>query len=143
MRLSFLNPLQGPHNPLYGPRFPDQSHVYAGETARRLRAAAAAAGVPLREGVYAFSCGPTFETPAEVRAYGLLGAGLVGMSTVPEAIVASACGIRVGALSLVTNLAAGLSPAELRHEDVVETARTSAMRLAGLLRAYLAGIAAP
>ena len=143
LRMSYLNPLQGPHNPLYGPRFPDQSHVYGDETAARLRRAATAAGVVLREGVYAFSCGPTFETPAEVRAYGLLGADLVGMSTVPEAIVASACGIRVGALSLVTNMAAGLGNAALRHEDVVETARTSSERMAALLVAYFAEIATP
>ena len=143
LRLSFLNPLQGPHNPLYGPRFPDQSHVYGAETADRLRRAAHTAGLALREGVYAYSCGPTFETPAEVRAYGLLGADLVGMSTVPEAIVASACGIRIGALSLVTNMAAGLGSAALRHEDVVETARTSGERLAALLVAYLAELVAP
>ena len=77
-----------------------------------------------------------------MRAYGLLGADLVGMSTVPEAIVASACGIRVGALSLVTNMAAGLGNAALRHEDVVETARTSSERMAALLVAYFAEIAA-
>lgn len=142
LRLSYLNPLQGPHNPLYGPRFPDQTHVYGGETADRLRRAAAATHVPLHEGVYAFSCGPTFETPAEVRAYGILGADLVGMSTVPEAIVASACGIRVGALSLVTNPAAGLGDAALRHEDVVEAAHTSGERIAALLVAYLAEVAA-
>ena len=143
LRMSYLNPLQGPHNPLFGERFPDQSHVYGEETADRLRRAAAAAGIALHEGVYAYSCGPTFETPAEVRAYGILGADLVGMSTVPEAIVASACGIRVGALSLVTNMAAGLGSAMLRHEDVVETASTSGERLAALLVAYLSERAAP
>ena len=137
LRLNYLNPLLGPHNPLFGPRFPDQSHVYTESFRADLRAAAKTAGVPLREGVYAFSCGPTFETPAEVRAYGLLGADLVGMSTVPEAIVASACGIEVAALSLVSNMAAGLASAALTHEDVVETARISTGRMVQLLSAFL------
>ena len=137
LRLNYLNPLLGPHNPLFGPRFPDQSHVYTESFRADLRAAAKTAGVPLREGVYAFSCGPTFETPSEVRAYGLLGADLVGMSTVPEAIVASACGIEVAALSLVTNMAAGLGNAALTHEEVVETARISTGRMVQLLSAFL------
>lgn len=136
LRLSFLNPLLGPHNPLYGPRFPDQSHVYDEAFCADLRAAADAESIPLAEGVYAYSCGPTFETPAEVRAYGLLGADLVGMSTVPEAIVATACGIRVAALSLVTNMAAGLGGVELSHEEVVETARVSTDRMVRLLTAF-------
>lgn len=137
LRLNYLNPLLGPHNPLYGPRFPDQSHVYSEDFRADLRHAAESAGVPLAEGVYAFSCGPTFETPAEVRAYGILGADLVGMSTVPEAIVATACGIEVGALSLVTNMAAGLGAAALSHEEVVETARVSTERMVALLTAFL------
>ena len=138
LRLNYLNPLLGPHNPVFGPRFPDQSNVYDEAFRSDLQAAASAVcGRPLMEGVYAFSCGPTFETPSEVRAYGMLGADLVGMSTVPEAIVASACGIRIGALSLVTNMAAGLGSAALTHEEVVETARISTRRMVALLSAFL------
>jgi purine-nucleoside phosphorylase len=140
LRLTFLNPLLGPHNPLYGPRFPDQSHVYDAAFRADLHAAAQSESIPLTEGVYAYSCGPTFETPAEVRAYGMLGADLVGMSTVPEAIVATACGIQVAALSLVTNMAAGLGGTELSHEEVVETARISTERMVRLLSAFLRSI---
>ncbi len=143
IRVNALSPLAGPHNPLYGPRFPDQSHVYHPDTARRLRDAARAAQTPLRDGVYAVRRGPVSEPPAEVRAYALMGADLVGMSTVPEAIVASAIGIRVGAVSLVTNMAAGLNSSDLCHEEVVATARENGARLARILHAYLEGVAAP
>jgi len=137
LRMSHLNPLQGPHNPLFGPRFPDQSEVYHPVLCDLLRRAAMDINCPLAEGVYAFSAGPSYETPAEIRAYGLLGADVVGMSTVPEAMVASASGIRVAALSLVSNMAAGISGPHLSHEEVMEVARSSAPTMAALVLAFL------
>ncbi len=137
LRMSHLNPLQGPHNPVFGPRFPDQSAVYDPALMDLLRRAAMEIGCNLTDGVYAFSAGPSFETPAEIRAYGILGADLVGMSTVPEAMIASASGIRVAALSLVSNMAAGISGLHLRHEEVMEVAHAAAPTMARLVQAFL------
>ena len=83
---------------------------------------AAAAGIPLEEGVYMMFIGPNYETPAEIRAFRILGADAVGMSTVPEAIVAAQCGIKCLGISCITNLAAGVSPTKLSHQEVMETA---------------------
>ena len=91
-------------------------------------------GVPLERGVYAALCGPSYETPAEIRLLDRLGADLVGMSTAPEAVAARAAGMRCLALSLVTNWAAGIAPGPLDHEEVIEVGRRSAARLGGLLR---------
>lgn len=132
-----LNPLQGPVRPGWGTRFPDQSRVYDPELAARLQACAAACEVPLRDGVYAFTAGPAYETPAEIRAYGLWGVDAVGMSTVPEAMVAHAMGMRVAALSCITNLAAGISGPHLSHEEVLAETRRMEPLLARLLRAIL------
>jgi purine-nucleoside phosphorylase len=116
------SPLRGPNDDALGPRFPDMSEAYDIE----LRALAAAAGrelgLELREGVYAALPGPQYETPAEVRMLRGLGADLVGMSTVPEVIVAQHMGARVLGLSCCTNLAAGIAPHKLSHADVTETA---------------------
>jgi purine-nucleoside phosphorylase len=116
------NPLVGPHEPFWGPRFPDQSTVYDQEFGARLLAAAAASAARMHRGVYLATKGPTFETPAEIRAYRAMGADAVGMSTVPEAILANACGMRVAGLSLISNLAAGISPTALSHREVAEAA---------------------
>lgn len=130
------NPLVGPHLGMFGPRFPDQSTVYGRE---RLREAARRAGVAVREGVYAATRGPVYETPAEVRAYRLLGADAVGMSTVPEAMLASAAGMRVGGLSCMTNYAAGILDQPLTHDEVTETASAAMPRMKALLRAWIQG----
>jgi purine nucleoside phosphorylase len=98
-----------------------------------LHAAAAALGVALDEGVYAAVTGPSFETPAEIRAFATLGADLVGMSTVPETIAARHCGLRVAAISCVTNLAAGMSDAPLTHEHTLAGAQRGADDLRRLL----------
>ena len=137
LRVSHLNPLQGPHNPAFGPRFPDQSEVYHPFLCDVLRRAAMEINCPLAEGVYVFSAGPSYETPAEIRAYGILGADVVGMSTVPEAMVASASGIRVAALSLVSNMAAGISGPNLSHEEAMKVAQNSAATMAALVQAFL------
>ncbi len=141
--LNFMpgNPLVGPHDPDFGPRFPDQSAVYAPELLQILRDAAAQVGVTLREGAYLALSGPAFETPAEIRAFGKLGADAVGMSTVPEAMTANAAGLRVAALSCISNLAAGLSPEPLSHEEVNETAQAAMPRMKQLILAYFQRLA--
>jgi len=117
------HPLIGPHDPTWGPRFPDQTNVYHPEMVRVLLDAGNAAGASMREGVYLAASGPTYETPAEIRMYRTLGADAVGMSTVPEAALANAAGIKVGALSCMTNYAAGISGHALSHEEVTDTTR--------------------
>jgi purine-nucleoside phosphorylase len=133
------NPLTGPNEarfgfaPGSGLRFFDMTEAYS----KRLRALAAEAaqaeGFDLKEGIYLATPGPSFETPAEIRAFRALGATLVGMSTVPETIVARHMGMEVLGISCVTNLAAGLSATPLSHQDVFETGRKVETRLAGLL----------
>lgn len=105
-----------------GPRFPDMTRVYAAELRTRLRSAAAKKGIKLEEGVYMMFSGPCYETPAEVRLAGILGADAVGMSTVPEAIVCAHCGIPVIGISCITNFGAGILEQPLNHKEVVETA---------------------
>ncbi len=134
------NPLTGPNEPRFGfrpgagLRFFDLTEAYS----KRLRAMAAEAaaeeGFALEEGVYVATPGPNYETPAEIRAFRTLGATLVGMSTVPETLVARHMGMEVLGISCVTNLAAGLSSRHLRHEEVYETGRQVENRLAGLLK---------
>lgn len=130
-------------NPLLGAaRFVDMSAVYDPALRAVLHEAAAAAAVALAEGVYLAVLGPCFETPAEIRAYRTLGADLVGMSTVPEAIAARFLGLRVVGLSIVTNLAAGLAPEPLSHAQTLGAASRAADALAALLEAALPDIAA-
>ena len=119
---SGANPLMGPNLDAFGPRFPDMSDLYTASLRKAIREKAEAAGIPLREGVYAMYSGPNFETPAEIRMFRILGADTVGMSTVPEALVAGHCGMNVVGVSCVTNMAAGVLPVKLTHEEVTETA---------------------
>jgi purine-nucleoside phosphorylase len=127
------NPLAGPNDERFGPRFPDMSDVYS----RRLRTiahqAAAAAGVGLAHGVYAAVTGPSYETPAEIRYLRTIGADAVGMSTVPEAIAARHMGLDVVGISCIGNLAAGVAARPPAHADVVETTRAAAAPLQALL----------
>lgn len=118
-------PLMGAHDPFWGPRFPDQSCVYDRELREVLARAGKEAGLHLRNGVYFAGTGPTFETPAEVRAWRALGADAVGMSTVPEAMLANAAGLRVAGLSCITNMASGILDQPLTHEEVNETTQKS------------------
>jgi len=128
-------------NPLIGstlpnePRFPDMSAVYDPQLREKIREWAAEFGQDLKEGVYLATTGPSFETPAEIRAFAVLGADAVGMSTVPEAIVARQCGLRVIGISCITNAAAGLSKQPLSHEEVTETADRVRPQFADLLAA--------
>jgi purine-nucleoside phosphorylase len=126
-------------SPLVGAQFVDLSDLYA----KRLRALAHEVDPSLEEGVYAHWPGPAFETPAEIRMLRTLGADLVGMSTVPEAIAAHALGAEVLALSLVTNLAAGLGDEKLSHLDVIAAGEASAERCAGLIAGVLDQIGSP
>lgn len=132
------NPLVGENDDRFGPRFPDMTEVYS----TRLRAvadeAARAAGVPLTHGVYIAVLGPSYETPAEIRAFRALGADAVGMSTVPEAIVARHMGMEVLGLSCITNMAAGVLDRPLHHDEVMATAT----RVRGQFIALLEGIVA-
>jgi purine-nucleoside phosphorylase len=120
LNLMFQNPLVGPLQP-GDVRFPDMSAPYDRELRALLRECAAGIGVRVVEGVYAGLLGPTYETPAEVRMLDRLGADAVGMSTVPEVIVARALGMRVAGVSCITNLASGISPVPLDHAEVLET----------------------
>ena len=122
LNLTGRNPLIGANDDALGPRFPDMSAAYDPALRQEAREAALAAGVTLREGVYAALLGPTYETPAEVRMLRGLGADAVGMSTVPEVIVLRHQGVCVGAVSCITNLAAGISPVPLDHAEVEATA---------------------
>jgi xanthosine phosphorylase len=135
------NPLVGPNDAALGPRFPDMSEVYDPDLLEQARAVAARLGIPLRSGVYLATLGPSFETPAEIRAFRALGAELVGMSTVPEAISARHCGLKVVGFSIVTNLAAGLAEQSLSHEQTLEVAAEAADRLLRLLQHLLEDLA--
>ncbi|MCX7750707.1 MAG: purine-nucleoside phosphorylase [Candidatus Bipolaricaulota bacterium] len=131
------NPLRGPNLDPLGPRFPDMTEVYDRGLRRIAHQVAEELGLRLKEGVYLATLGPSYETPAEIRAFRALGADLVGMSTVPEAIAARHAGMRVLGISCVTNLAAGVSPAPLSHDEVIETSRRRAGDLGRLLSALV------
>ncbi|MBM3538092.1 MAG: purine-nucleoside phosphorylase [Alphaproteobacteria bacterium] len=132
------NPLIGPNDDAYGDRFPTLEDAYDPELRDRLRRAAERLGIRLFEGVYVGCLGPSFETPAEIRAYARLGGNAVGMSTVPEAIVARHCGLRVAALSVITNFAAGLGDrAPHGHAATLSEAGKAAANVGRLLTGFL------
>ena len=141
LNLTARNPLVGANDDRLGPRFPDMSTVYPSDLRARARAIGDRVGVSLGEGVYAWFLGPSYETPAEVQMARRLGADLVGMSTVPEAIAARHMGAKVLGISLVTNLAAGISPTPLSHAEVTATANAAQERFATLLDALLPELA--
>ncbi|GFP28525.1 purine-nucleoside phosphorylase [Candidatus Hakubella thermalkaliphila] len=115
------NPLQGPNDESLGLRFPDMSQAYDPWLRSLAQEVASQQGLDLRQGIYAGVQGPTFETPAEIGMLRAMGADAVGMSTVPEVIVANYLGMRVLGLSCITNMAAGILPQPLSHEEVLET----------------------
>ncbi len=134
LNLTGINPLRGAHRPEWGVRFPDMTQVYDAEfQAHLLRLG----GAQTHAGIYAFSTGPSYETPAEVRAYRALGADAVGMSTVPEAVVAHACGMRVAALSCITNSAAGIQATPLSHEEVLAVSNAAKPLMARLVTDFV------
>jgi len=137
INLQGFNPLVGPNDENVGPRFPTLLDAYDPELRAELHRAADELGTTLHDGVYLAVSGPSFETPAEIKAFRTLGADLVGMSTVPEAIVARHCGLRVAAISVVTNLAEGMGDVALSHEQTLEEGRRGAAALGPLLRRWV------
>jgi purine-nucleoside phosphorylase len=137
INLTGTSPLVGPNDEALGPRFPDMTEAYDPGLRRGLRQVAEKAGIRLREGVYAALLGPSYETPAEVRMLRMLGAHAVGMSTALETIALRHMGVRVGALSCITNLAAGIAKAPLDHREVEETARSRRAELVTLLAGWI------
>ena len=135
INLTGANPLVGPNDDALGPRFPSLRNAYDPGLRAVLRATAGELGVGLREGVYLAVSGPSFETPAEIRAFRGLGADAVGMSTVHEVIAARHAGLRVAAISAITNLAEGLSDEPLSHEGTLRDAARAATDLAPLIEA--------
>ena len=134
LNLMGANPLRGANDDRFGPRFPDLSEVYDRDYQETASHEAHALGVELRRGIYAALSGPSYETPAEIRMLRLLGADAVGMSTVPEAIVARHMGVRVLGLSCITNLAAGVLDRPIDHAEVMETGERVRETFAALLR---------
>jgi purine-nucleoside phosphorylase len=134
INLQGQSPLVGPNDDGLGPRFPEMTDAYDPELRAAAREAANRLGLDLGEGVYAAWLGPAFETPAEIRMLRTLGADLVGMSVVPEVLAARHMGIRCLAISCVTNLAAGVSPEPIDHEQVLEIGARAAGSLVSLLR---------
>jgi len=141
LNLMGVNPLRGPNDERFGPRFPDMSNVYCQELQQQAVAEARAMGLELRRGIYAGLSGPSYETPAEIRFLRGLGADAVGMSTVPEAIVAGHMGIKVLGISCITNMAAGLSNDPINHEEVMETGKRVRETFAALLRRLVVRLA--
>jgi purine-nucleoside phosphorylase len=137
INLMGTNPLVGPNEPAIGPRFPSLRDAYDPALLTALDEAARALGIDLAEGVYLAVTGPSFETPAEIRAFRTLGADAVGMSTIPEVIAARHCGLRVAAVSAITNLAEGMGDQALSHEQTLASAAAAAGDLQRLLTRLL------
>lgn len=137
INLTGQNPLIGANLDEFGPRFPDMSDAYTKAYREKAHTVAEKLGIELKEGVYLGVTGPTYETPAEIRAFQTLGASAVGMSTVPEVIVAAHSGLKVLGISAITNFAAGFQ-SELNHEEVVEVTERIKENFKGLVKAILA-----
>jgi purine-nucleoside phosphorylase len=137
INLQGCNPLCGPNDDSVGPRFPDMSEAYSRRYREIAKEVAVQLCIPIGEGVYAAMLGPSYETPAEIRFLRTIGADVVGMSTVPEVIVANHMGIRVLAISCVTNMAAGVLPQKINHEEVLETGQMVRDTLVRYLKALL------
>jgi xanthosine phosphorylase len=131
-----VNPLTGPNDDDVGPRFPSLRDAYDPALRARLQRAAQALGLELPEGVYLATAGPSFETPAEIRAFRTLGADAVGMSTVPEVILARHAGLKVVAISAITNLAEGMGGEALSHEQTLRNAEVAARDLTRLVTRF-------
>jgi purine-nucleoside phosphorylase len=137
INLMGTNPLIGRNDDSLGPRFPDMTEAYSQGYREIARRTGAELGIDLKEAVYAGMLGPSYETPAEIRFLRTIGAGLVGMSTVPEAIVANHMGMKVLAISCVTNMAAGISAQKLVHQNVLDVGAQVRDTLIRLLNAVI------
>ena len=131
------NPLIGKNDPHFGVRFPDMSEIYDKDLIRQLDSCAKKININLRRGVYLASTGPSYETPAEINMARIIGADACGMSTVPEAIVANYCGMRVLGISCITNYASGISTKKLSHEEVIETSAAVRDKFIKLILTFL------
>jgi purine-nucleoside phosphorylase len=140
LNLMGVNPLRGRNDDRFGPRFPDMSEVYSRELQELVVAEARDLGITARRGIYAALAGPSYETPAEIHLLRALGADAVGMSTVPEAIVARQMGIKVLGISCITNMAAGISESPINHEEVMETGQRVKESFTLLLRRLIARV---
>lgn len=138
LNLMAVNPLRGLNDDRFGPRFPDMSSVWSRELQELATDEARSLGITTRRGIYAALAGPSYETPAEIHMLRAFGADAVGMSTVPEAIVARHMGLRVLGLSCITNMAAGISEAPINHEEVIETGQRVRETFTQLLRRVIA-----
>lgn len=140
LNLMGINPLRGPNDERFGPRFPDMTEVYSRELQELAIDEARELGVSLRRGIYAGLAGPSYETPAEIHMLRSFGADAVGMSTVPEAIVARQMGMNVLGISCITNMAAGISEQPINHAEVMETGERVRKTFAQLLRRIIAKV---
>ncbi len=131
------NPLIGKNDDTLGERFPDMSDIYTSSLRNLVKTCAKEEGICLKEGVYLMTTGPSYETPAEVRMFGLLGANAVGMSTVPEAIVANYLGLQTIGISLITNYASGISSEKLSHKEVVEMGNIATEKFTKLVNSII------
>jgi purine-nucleoside phosphorylase len=138
LNLMGVNPLVGPNEDRLGERFPDMTELYARPLREQMVAAAADVGLPLARGTYVGVLGPSYETPAEIRAFRTMGADAIGMSTVPEAIAARHMGMQVAGLSCITNPAAGVLDAPLRHDEVMAVAARVRGQFIALVDAFVA-----
>lgn len=134
INMSGRNPLFGPNDERLGPRFPDMTQAYDRELGDLFKQAAKASNVPIQSGVYLSLLGPSYETPAEIKAFGAIGADAVGMSTVLSVIAARHVGMRVVGISCITNFASGITPNNLSHDEVKETATRVQKQFVDLLR---------
>lgn len=135
-----VNPLRGPNDERFGPRFPDMSEVYSRELQELVIEESRALGITTRRGIYAALAGPSYETPAEIHMLRAFGADAVGMSTVPEAIVARQMGMKILGISCITNMAAGISENPINHEEVMETGQRVRKTFTKLLRQVIAKV---
>jgi len=137
INLQGANPLVGPNRDDLGPRFPDMSEAYSKPYRKIAKQVAEELAILVTEGVYAAMLGPSYETPAEIRFLRTIGADVVGMSTVPEVIVANHIGMKVLGISCVTNMAAGITPQKINHEEVLQTGGLVRNILVRFLKALL------
>jgi xanthosine phosphorylase len=141
INLQHRNPLIGPNDDEFGPRFLAMTNIYDATLKKRFHQVANELDIQLNEGVYIALTGPTFETPAEIHALRTLGADLVGMSTVPEVIIAAHCGMRIAAVASVTNLAAGMTDETITHENTLYYGKIAAKKLSQLIVSVLESMA--
>ena len=137
INFSGQNPLIGPDDESFGPRFPDMSNAYDKDTRQLIQNIAQKQNITLHQGTYLMVLGPNFETPAEIRAFRILGADAVGMSTVPEVISAIHAGIKVLGISVITNFGTGMQQGTQSHEETLAQGQNASAKLINLITAYL------